>query len=181
VRIRRDKLEATLLAGLQENVMREAVIDYVKERFEVELRKAVELMGGEMDATSRRKEKLEEEIANLVAGLATGINSPAVMGEIAKRERETSDISDRLASCRPDSIRSQIDRMRDVAKARVKELRRLLNGDVTVARAGLLKHVERITMETNGKLYVASGKWNLLGDATYGWCRGPDLHGTATS
>src|SRR5262249_15410629 len=80
----------------------------------------------------------------------------------------------RLLSSKPDSIRSRIERMNALAKARITELRGLLNGDVTVARAGLLKHVEKITLEPSGKVVVASGNWDLLGEGTLGWCRGPE-------
>ena len=53
--------------------------------------------------------------------------------------------------------------MHAVAKAKLKDLRGVLGGDVMVARAALLKHVERIEMEPTGNVYVAKGNWNLLG------------------
>ncbi len=37
-------------------------------------------------------------------------------------------------------------------------------GDVIVARAALLRHVEKIEMEANGEGYVAKGNWNFLGN-----------------
>jgi hypothetical protein len=53
--------------------------------------------------------------------------------------------------------------LRGSAKAKLNDLRELLGGDAAAARAALVKHVERIEMEANGKVYVAKGNWNLLG------------------
>ena len=70
----------------------------------------------------------------------------------------------------------RIGRMRVAARAKLKDLRQLLGGDVTVARAALLRHVEKITLKPDGKAIVATGNWNLLGEGTLGWCRGPGWH-----
>jgi hypothetical protein len=43
------------------------------------------------------------------------------------------------------------------------DVRETLNGDAATARAYLAKHVEKIVMEPDGGVYVASGPWNLLG------------------
>jgi hypothetical protein len=72
VRIRHDVLERELLAGLQQNVLREDVANYVLDRFESELIRELENIGGEMDRMKRRKAELESEIARLTAGLASG-------------------------------------------------------------------------------------------------------------
>jgi site-specific DNA recombinase len=162
-RIRRDVLERELLAGLQSQVLREDVVTYVLDRFEERLAKELEHMGGEMDAMRKRKHKLESEIARLTAGLASGIHSPAVMTEIAAREREIAEISEKLLSARPDSIRSRMKTLRAKALNRVRDLREYLAGDTALARAHLAKHVERIIMRPGQKIYVASGSWNLLG------------------
>lgn len=164
VRVRRDKLEAILLQGLQEKVMREEIVEYVMEKFELELRKALEAMGGEMEAMRQRKAELEREIANLANVIAQGDFSPALRKALVEREGEISAIADRLLSSKEESIHSRIQRMSAVAKTRIKELRALLQGDVTLARARLLKHVDKITLEPDGRVLVAKGAWNLLGE-----------------
>jgi len=63
----------------------------------------------------RRKAELESEIARLTAGLASGIHSPAVMAEIAKREREIAEFADRLLSSNSASVRSRVKRLRETA------------------------------------------------------------------
>jgi site-specific DNA recombinase len=65
VRIFRRALESRLLDGLQEQIMRPEAVDYVLERFEGELVKALENLGGELEQMRRRKETLESEVANL--------------------------------------------------------------------------------------------------------------------
>ncbi len=174
VRIRRDKLEATLLAGLQEKVLREDVIDYVLEKFESGLFKEMGEMSRELDQMQRRKAKIEAELANLVAALAAGQSSQTITRAIAERERELSAITGRAVSSTRDSIRARIGKMRVEARAKLKDLRQLLGGNVTVARAALLRHIEKITLERDGKALVASGDWKLLGEGAQGWCRGPE-------
>ncbi len=164
VRVRRDILERELLAGLQDKVLRDEVVHYILDRFEEKLSRELESMGGEMDGMRKRKAELEGEIHRLVTGLAKGTHSPAIMSEITDREREISEISDRLLSSKPESIRSRIEALRETALTRIRDLRQFLNGDPATARAYLTKHVEEILMDSDGGVYVASGSWNLLGD-----------------
>jgi len=56
--------------------------------------------------------------------------------------------------------------MRAAAKAKLKDLRALLGGDVTIARAELLKHVSQIEMEPHGKELRCEGGLEPAGDAT---------------
>jgi site-specific DNA recombinase len=163
-RIRRDGLEAAMLSQLQEKILREEVVDYVLEKFESGLFKELADMGSEMDRMQSRKRELERELANLTRALASGQLSPAIMAAIAEREREVSAITERVLSSTEDSIRTRIAAMRTAAKSKLKDLRALLGGDVTAARTALLNHVDRIHMQSDGKIYTANGSWNLLGE-----------------
>jgi site-specific DNA recombinase len=163
-RIRRDKLEAALLEGIQQKVMREEVVDYVMEQFEEGLLRELSNIPNEMGTMNSRKTELQHEISNLTEALAQGQFSTSIMAAIAEREKEISEIAQRVISSNEGSISGRIGKMRIEAKAKLKDLRGVLNGDVVVARAALLKHVERIEMEANGRTYVAKGNWNLLGD-----------------
>ena len=53
-RVRRGRLERQPLAGLQEKVLREEVIDYVLNRFESQLVRELKDIGGEMDCREKR-------------------------------------------------------------------------------------------------------------------------------
>jgi hypothetical protein len=88
VRMRRDVLETKLLAGLQEKVLCEDVVNYTLDRFEQKLEREPLNIGGEMDRMRKRKAELETEIARLTASLASGLYSVTVMAEIARREKE---------------------------------------------------------------------------------------------
>lgn len=171
VRVRRDVLERELLAGLQEKILRDEVVNYVLDRFERELLKELENIGGEMDAMRKRKAKLQTEVANLATVLAS-VHSPTVIDEIARREREISEIGERLLSSDADSIRSRVKTVRAKALLRVRDLRECLDDDPMAARAYLTKHVEKIVMAPDGGRYVASGNWNLLGERRWDGAEG---------
>jgi hypothetical protein len=67
------------------------------------------------------------------------------------------------------------------AKAKLKDLRGVLRGDVdvAVARAALLKHVSEIEMQPHGKSYIAKGDWNLLGMRPFDGAGGQNRTGYA--
>ncbi len=178
-RIRRDDLESAMLANLQEKILRAEVVDYVMERVEAGLLNELENMGSEMSRMENRKRELEMELANLTKALASGQLSPTIMAAIAEREQEIAAITDRVVSSNQDSIKSRVADMTATAKSKVKDLRGLLGGDVTVARAALLKHVERIEMEASGKVYVAKGNWNFLGNRAWDGAGGQNRTGYA--
>jgi site-specific DNA recombinase len=172
IRVKRDFLETKLLSGLQEKVLREDVVNYTLDRFEQQLEKELLNIGGEMDRMKKRKEQLEIETARLADGLARGLYSVTVMAEISRREREISEISDRLLSSKPDSVRSRIKKLREVVLSRMRDLRQYLTGGAATARAWLTKHVDKIVMQPDGGIYVASGKWDLLGPGRWDGAEG---------
>ena len=172
VRVRRDVLERELLAGLHEKVLREDIVSYVMDRFEAELVRELDGIGGEMERVKRRKAELDAETARLAAGLALGAHSPSIMGEIVKREREIADISNRLLSSSADSERMRVKALREKAIGRMGDLRGYLNTDTLKARAYLAEHVEKIAMAPTGKAYIATGNWNLLGERRWDGAEG---------
>jgi len=148
VRVRRDILERQLLARLQSKILCEEAVHYALNRFEEQLFKKLEHIDREMGLMKKRKTELEVEIQRLISGLASGIHSASVMDEIAKCEREVSEI---------------VKGLRENALARMHDVRAVLSYDVQTARAYLAKHIDKIVMEPAGRSYVASGRWNLLG------------------
>ena len=106
----------------------------------------------------------ERQVKNYHArAIAEGHYSPSLMGEIADREREIPEIADRLLEANPDSVRSRLKDIRSFAISRISDLRGLLNSDALRARAELSKHIQAIKLFPNGRMYVASGSWDLLG------------------
>ena len=172
VRVSRDVLERNLLAGIQEKVLRKEAVNYALDRFEEQLLKELDNIGGEMEVMRKRKADLEAETARLTAGLASGLYSVTVMAEIARRERELAEIAERLLSSGTDSIRFRVKKLRETALRRMSDVRETLNGDAATARAYLAKHVEKIVMQPDGGMYVASGSWNLLGEGRWDGAEG---------
>ena len=72
--------------------MRPEAVDYVLERFEAELVKALENLGGELEQMRRRKEALESEVTNLANAIVQGDFSPALRRALADRERQIGEI-----------------------------------------------------------------------------------------
>jgi len=93
-----------MLDGWREEILTGPVVEYVLDRFEEETVKAFEGSSGETDRLQRRRTELEAEVSRLVAGLASGTHSPAIVAEIGRREREIGAITERLAPSNPVSV-----------------------------------------------------------------------------
>ena len=143
--------------------MRPEAVDYVLERFEAELVKALENLGGELEQMRRRKEALESEVTNLANAIAQGDFSPALRRALADRERQIGEITTKLLEARPDSLCSKLRNIRSFVVTRMQDLRAVLNSDVGHVRAELAKHIDQITLTPTGDAYVASGTWNFVG------------------
>ena len=179
VRVFRLALESRLLDGLQEQIMRPEAVDYVLERFEAELVKALENLGGELEQMGRRKEALECEVTNLANAIAQGDFSPALRRALADRERQIGEITTKLLDARPDSLRSKLRNIRSFVVTRIQDLRAVLNSDVGHVRAELAKHIDQITLTRTGDAYVASGTWNFVGRGSIDGAGGQNRTGYA--
>jgi hypothetical protein len=162
-RIRRDDLESAMLSQLQEKILRAEVVNYILAEYESALLKELENMASETDRMQSRRCELEGELANLTRALASGQLSPTIMAAITDREREVSEITERVISSGEDSIKTRIAAMRTAAKSKLKNLRSLLSGDVTVARTALLNQVDRIQMGPTEKSTLRRGIGISLG------------------
>lgn len=80
--------------------------------------------------------------------------------------------TERLLSSGTDSVRLRIKKLRENALRRMGHVRETLSGDATTARAHLAKHVEKIVMEPDGDMYVASGSLNLPGGECWNGAEG---------
>ena len=179
VRIFRRALEEKLLDGLQEQVMRPEVIDYVLAKFETELTNAVDSLGGELEQMRRRKQELEREIGNLANFVAQGDCSPGLRAALVDREREIGDITGKLLEARPDSLQTKLRKIRALVESRMNDIRGMLNSDPARVRAEFAKHIEKITMEPSGEHYVASGTWHLVGRGSIDGAGGQNRTGYA--
>ncbi|HKE07381.1 MAG TPA: hypothetical protein VKB48_06100 [Candidatus Acidoferrum sp.] len=86
-------------------------------------------------------------------------------------EQELADTKAKIASCEPREVRLRLKGARRFADARLKELQLVLNREPRIARAEISKHVQKITLTPEGRTYIASGTWSVLGAENHGWCR----------
>ncbi len=166
LRERQDRLEARLLEGLQEAVLKPEAIDYTLNQFEKELTSQLRAMSGKMDAVRKRKAELETELRRLTAAVAESGHSAFLLEAITERERELRNLTERTLSGEPGSVRASVDELRRFVHCRLADVRKLLCGDTALARQELALHVDSITLkpsETNGRrYYVATGNWSLI-------------------
>jgi hypothetical protein len=136
-------------------------------------------LSGELEDMRRRKEELQREIANLTNFVVQGDSSPAVRAALVDRERQISEITERLLAARPDSMHAKVQAIRRLVEAEMGDLREVLNSDTAAVRAELARHIEGITMTPTGEHYVASGKWNLIGRGSIDGAGGQNRTGYA--
>jgi hypothetical protein len=156
-----------MLDGLRDEILTGPAVAYVLDRFQEETVKAFECAGDESDRLQCRRVELESEVSRLVAGLASGMHSPAIAGEIGKREREIGALTERLVASKPVSVRARVRAIRGAVMASLAELRGFLESDPIAVRPHLAQHIEMIDLHTDGPAIVAKGNWDLLG--CIGW------------
>ena len=162
--IARSLLENQLLAGLQDKVLHPDVIAYTLSRFEEQLARAVNQQSGETASLQRRIAQLEPQIRNCTEAIAGMGLSNFLRVQLTELETQHHELKERLASLEPRAVRLQLRDTRRFVEARLKNLRSMLTGEPRLARAEIAKHVRRIILTPEGRTYVASGTWDLLGN-----------------
>jgi hypothetical protein len=150
------------------------VVAYTLKRFEEELAKALATRRqGEVDVR-RQISEIERGIANQLRGLSDGY-SASITAEIAKLERQLSGARDRLKIPDPQTVKLQMRHTRRFIESRLSDLSALWNGEGRLAREGIAKHVQKITLKRSIartsllELGIGSVAWRIA------WCRGPGL------
>jgi len=161
--IGRSSLEAQLLAGLQAKVLHPEVAAYTLSRFEDELDQAASRQSGETATFRRHVEQLEREIRNCTEAISSMGLSPFLRERLTKLETEHRDLTEKLASLEPRQLKSRLRETRKFVEARLRRLQSMLTGEPRIARAEIAKHVRKITLTPEGRIYIASGTWDLLG------------------
>ena len=167
VQIRKDWLEKKLLGGLQDAVLKPEVVKYAVEQFSRQIEKVDANLSNEMDHAREKKQKVEAELARLVAAITDGGHSAFLLKAIQQREQDLQNISGQLRAFSACPRRLQPADITTFVVGRLAMLHDLIDSDVTQARAEILKHVSEIRLipkqTDTGAEYVATGEWNLLG------------------
>jgi DNA invertase Pin-like site-specific DNA recombinase len=164
---RADWIENRLLFELQRTVLRPEVVDYAIQEFQRQLTDSLSQLSGNLSRARQRRAEVQQELRRLVETVAQCGHSPALVDAINERQRELDEITRRLFASEPDSVSSEIARIRHFVTERLGNIRELLSADVERAKIELAKHVTGIRMNPEGQgkaaHYVADGEWNLLG------------------
>lgn len=124
-------------------------------------------LSGDLARMRRRKEQLEREVANLANIVAQGDFSSTLRAALVDREREISQITDKLIGAESDAIQARLRNVRSYVLAEMRNVREVLNSDVTHMRAQLANHIEESILKPSGETYTAAGTWNFLGCGTF--------------
>ena len=103
----------------------------------------------------------------LVIAVSEAGHSKALLAELARKEAELQEITDRLLSNSQESIEARAGEIRTLVIDAAQNPRTLLREDTALARTEVLKHFGEIAMIPNRnqkhRFYIAEGNWHLLG------------------
>ncbi len=135
--------------------------------FERQLKTSLAGLDGKIGRMRERSQKLQQELGNLIATVASCGPSPTLVEAINSREQEIKEMTRQLLGTEEDSISTEVGRIRKFVTGQLGGVRQLLQVDVQRAKADLQKHVAEIRMmphvEGKKRYYVAVGEWDLLG------------------
>lgn len=110
--IRRDRLEEQLIGGLQREVLREDVVDYVIVALQEELERRHASIDAERQSLREERQRIDAELSRLVDSIAAGTSSAAVVAAIHARESRLRAITDQLIEPGPGSFQEVSEAMR---------------------------------------------------------------------
>jgi len=164
--VRRDRMEAQLLDGLQRNVLRDEAVEYVVAALQEELEHRHQSLDTERAALRAERQRLEAEVGRLVESIAAGEASAAVMSAIHSREARLRAITDKLLEPGPGSFQEKLDELKAFALTRLSQIRALLSqpSEVHEARALLAEQFGKLTLERAADGFRANGEIDFFGD-----------------
>jgi site-specific DNA recombinase len=168
LREQNDRVEARLLAGLQEAVLQPEAVEYALAKFEYELKQQLNRVSGEIDARRKRKAALDVELGRLAEAVAQQGAAGALMQAIAARESERRALEETLWGSGPGSVQAAIAEVREFALDQLKQVREALKAEPATARFELSRHIDggiimRPTVRNGNHFYTAEGAWSLVG------------------
>jgi hypothetical protein len=111
----------------------------------------------------QRAEVIQKQIRNCTEAIAEGTRYPSLMEKLAELQRELADTKTKIEDSEPGAVRLRMRDTRRFVEARLAQLQSMLTGEPRIARAEIAKHVEKITLNPEGQIYIRFGTWNLLG------------------
>jgi hypothetical protein len=112
----------------------------------------------------RRVAQVERQIRNCTEAIASMGLSNFLRKQLTDLEEQHKELAEKLALIEPRAAKLQLRDTRRFVEVRLRNLQSMLTGEARLARAEIAKHVEKIILTPEGKTYIASGTWDLLGN-----------------
>ena len=166
--IRRDRLEAQLLAALEQRIIDSRSIEYIIQRFNDELRKRMKELKDRAtrpDDLRHARQQLHAKAQHITDAIADAGHSATLLSTLATLEAQIADIDQQLKLCKSTDISSTADNVREFVYRSVLQLQELLRSDPTRLKPVLARHMDQLTLKpvqtSNGTVYEVSGGVNL--------------------
>ena len=167
--IRQDRLEGQLLAALEQRLVNPQIIEYTLTRFLEELQKRlveIQRQAAGVEELRRERRQLQKQVQRLTNAIADAGHSPALLCRLGEVEARIAEIERHIEACKSMDVTTTREEVRDFVYNKLMQLRVLLDGDVTRAKAALSRHIRQLTLTPkqtpSGPIYEVSGGLNLL-------------------
>ncbi len=146
--IRRQALEATILAGLRSRLMEPNLVKVFAEAFIAETNKLRAAQTRQVKDWENRLRQIERRIQKLVSAIAEGEPPQALLEELRRLEAEQGELADRLESAPKDPQPLLHPNMSEIYRRKVADLHRLLDNPETrdEAMAAIRALIDRIVL-----------------------------------
>ena len=140
VTIRRERLEAQLLAALEQRIPNSQFIEYTLQRFHDELQKRmkeIEHQATGLDDLRRVRQQLQVKAQRLADAVADAGHSPALLTKLGTIEAQIADVDLQIESHKPRDLSVTVSEVREFAYRSTLQIKELLRGDATKLKAVL--------------------------------------------
>lgn len=90
--------------------------------------------------------------------------SQATTADLRELEEQLADLREFAAASQPETFQLRMREMRKFVEARLRDLQTLFGAEGVTIRAEIARYVQKITLTPEGRTYVVSGTWDLLGE-----------------
>jgi len=169
--IRRERLEAQLLAAIEERVLRPEMMEYALRRFAELMNKRLREMrkkqgSSAIAARQRERKELQEKARRIAEAIAAAGHSPALLAQLASAESELRRVERDIEANKPLDVEAATAEIRDFFSKSVLNLQSVLQEDIGRARSALARHIEQVVLtprqQPSGPVFEVSGKFELL-------------------
>jgi hypothetical protein len=175
ITIRQDRLEAQLLAALEQRLANPQLTEYVLIRFQEELKKRLaelQRQTGGLESLRQERTLLKAQAQRIVDAVAAIGHSSALLCRLTAVEGKIADLDSRIESHKPVDVAATLDDLREFVYRNVTNLRDLLHQDASKSKLALARHVGQLILKPKrtptGPVYEVSGGVDLMPDNTTG-------------